>query len=316
LVLTPAPAYFTAAPAPAGTLAIKRDGDKLTWVACDVRGEFNTKQGRLTDYRLKNQWVTNSYPEPYFWRAPTDNDFGSGMPERLGVWRNAHTNRPVQRVTVGEQSAAGLPITVEYLLADLGVPYTVAYLVQPDGAVRVTASLDMQGKTLPELPRFGMRLEVPRGFDQLRYYGRGPWENYSDRHTAAFMGTYQDSVRRAFPGTYIRPQEYGYHTDVRWLALTNAAGQGLRVEGAGQPICFSALPYRTEDLDPGLSKKQQHPTDLKAHGRTFVHVDLAQRGVGGDNSWGALPHDPYRLLAKQYSYSYTLRLVGAEKPQP
>ena len=316
LVLTPAPAYFTAAPAPAGTLEIKRDGDKLTFTAGDVRGEFNTKQGRLTDYRLKDQWVMNSYPEPYFWRAPTDNDFGSGMPERLGVWRGAHTNRPVQRVTVGEQSAAGLPITVEYLLADLGVPYTVAYLVQPDGAVRVTASLDMQGKTLPELPRFGMRLEVPRGFDQLRYYGRGPWENYSDRHSAAFMGTYQDSVRRAFPGTYIRPQEYGYHTDVRWLALTNAAGQGLRVEGAGQPICFSALPYRTEDLDPGLSKKQQHPTDLKAHGRTFVHVDLAQRGVGGDNSWGALPHDPYRLLAKQYSYSYTLRLVGAEKPQP
>ena len=313
-VLTPAPAYFTAAPAPAGALEVKRDGDKLTFTAGDVRGEFNTRNGRLTDYRLKNQWVMNSYPEPYFWRAPTDNDFGNNMPERLGVWRSAHTNRPVQRVTVGEQSAAGLPITVEYLLADLGVPYTVAYLVQPDGAVRVTASIDMKDKALPELPRFGMRVEVPRRFDQLRYYGRGPWENYSDRNTAALLGTYQDSVRRGFPDTYIRPQEYGYHTDVRWLSLTDAAGQGLRVEGAGQPISFSAIPFRTEDLDPGLSKKQQHPTDLKAHGQTWLHLDLAQRGVGGDNSWGALPHEPYRLLAKQYSYSYTLRLVGGGEP--
>jgi beta-galactosidase len=315
-VLTPAPAYFAAAPAPAGKLEIKRDGDKLTWTAGEVRGEFNTKQGRLTDYRRGEQRMPGSFPEPYFWRAPTDNDFGNNMPQSLGVWRGAHANRPVQRVTVGEQSAAGLPITVEYLLADLGVPYTVAYLVQPDGAVRVTASIDLKDKTLPELPRFGMRLEVPRRFDQLRYYGRGPQENYADRNTAALLGTYQDSVRRSFPGTYIRPQEYGYHTDVRWLTLTNAAGQGLRVEGAGQPICFSATPFRSEDLDPGLSKKQQHPTDLKAHSQTWLHLDLAQRGVGGDNSWGALPHDQYRLLAKQYSYSYILRLVGEKQPQP
>ncbi len=311
-LLTPATGYFAARPAAAGTLEVKRDGDKLTFTAGEVRGEFNTKQGRLTSYHRGEQRMPGSFPEPYFWRAPTDNDFGNNMPERLGAWRTAHVNRPVQRVTVGEQSAAGLPITVEYLLADLGVPYTVAYLVQPDGAVQVTASIDMKDKTLPELPRFGMRLEVPRAYDQLRYYGRGPWENYSDRHTAALLGTYQDSVRRAYPGTYIRPQEYGYHTDTRWLTLTNAAGQGLRVEAAGQPLSFSALPYRTEDLDPGLTKKQQHPTDLAPQGRTWLHLDLAQRGVGGDNSWGALPHEQYRLLAKQYSYSYTLRLVGGE----
>ena len=218
---------------------------------------------------------------------------------------------------MGAQSPAGLPITVEYLLTDIGVPYTVAYLVQPDGAVRVTASIDLRDKALPELPRFGMRLEVPRRFDQLRYYGRGPQENYADRNTAALLGTYQDSVPRTFPGTYIRPQEYGYHTDVRWLALTDAAGRGLRVEAAGQPLCFSALPFRTEDLDPGLSKKQQHPTDLKPHSQTtFVQLDLAQRGVGGDNSWGALPHDQYRLLAKQYQYSYTLRVLAGPAVAP
>ena len=307
--LTPAASYFAAAPTLAGTLQVQRDGDKLTFTAGDVRGEFNTKQGRLTDYRLRDQRVVGSFPEPYFWRAPTDNDFGNNLPQNLGVWRTAHAQRQVQRVGVGEQSAAGLPITVDYLLTDIGVPYTVAYLISPDGAVRVTASIELKDKQLPELPRFGMRLEVPRRFNQLRYYGRGPWENYSDRNTAALLGTYQDTVARAFPGTYIRPQEYGYHTDVRWLSLTDATGLGLRVEGR-QPLGFSALPFRAEDLDPGLSKKQQHPTDLKPHGQTFVQIDLKQRGVGGDNSWGALPHDQYRLLDKQYAYSYTLRLVG------
>jgi beta-galactosidase len=319
--LTPAANYFAAAPmAAGGALEIKREGDRLSWTAGAVRGEFDTKRGRLTDLRRGEQRLPGSFPEPYFWRAPTDNDFGNGMPQALGVWRTAHANRPVQRVTVGEQSATGLPITIEYLLADLGVPYTVQYLVQPDGAVRVTASLDLQGKQLPELPRFGMRLEVPRRFDQLRYYGRGPQENYADRNTAALLGVYQDSVRRAFPDTYIRPQEYGYHTDARWLTLTDSLGRGLRVEAAGQPLCFSALPYRSEDLDPGLSKKQQHPTDLKPHGQTFLHLDLAQRGVGGDNSWGALPHEQYRLLAKQYSYSYVLRVLdgpeAAATPAP
>ncbi|GAA4496584.1 glycoside hydrolase family 2 TIM barrel-domain containing protein [Hymenobacter ginsengisoli] len=315
-VLTPAATTFAAAASPAGTLDVKREGDRLTWTAGTVHGEFDTKRGRLVDYRRGEQRLPGGVPEPYFWRAPTDNDFGNGMPQSLGVWRTAHANRPVQRVVVGEQSVAGLPITVEYLLADLGVPYTVAYLVQPDGAVRITASIDLAGKRLPELPRFGMRMEVPRTFDQLHYYGRGPQENYSDRNTAALLGVYQDSVRREFPDTYIRPQEYGYHTDMRWLTLTDATGHGLRVEAAGQPLCFSALPFRTEDLDPGLSKKQQHPTDLKPRGQTWLHLDLAQRGVGGDNSWGALPHEPYCLLAPQYSYSYILRLVDGSAPAP
>jgi beta-galactosidase len=311
-LLTPGAAYFSRPTVAASGLQVKRDGDKLTWVAGDVSGEFNTAQGRLSNYRLRNEQVINQYPEPYFWRAPTDNDFGSGGPQRLGVWRTAHVDRKVQRVTVGEQSAAGLPIKVEYMLTDISTPYTITYLINPDGAVQVTAAIDLAGKELPELPRFGMRLELPGSYSQLGYYGRGPWENYSDRNTASFLGLYRDTVRNQFINNYIRPQEGGYHTDVRWLTLTNATGQGLRVEGA-QPLSFSALDVRTEELDPGLSKKQQHISDVKRHPeRVFLSVDLKQRGVGGDNSWGALPHDQYRLLDKQYSYSYTLRLVDGK----
>ncbi|TGE04692.1 glycoside hydrolase family 2 TIM barrel-domain containing protein [Hymenobacter fodinae] len=315
-VLTAPTAYFASSPAPSGTLEVQQEGDKLTFAAGEVRGEFNTKQGRLTSYRLRDQRVLESFPEPYFWRAPTDNDFGSGMPQNLGAWRTAHAARQVQRVTVGEKSAAGLPIRVDYQLTAINAPYSVEYLIGNDGVVRVTAAIDLTGRDLPEIPRFGMRIELPQRFNQVSYYGRGPFENYADRNTAALLGTYQDSVANHWTSNYIRPQEHGYHTDVRWLTLRDETGLGLRVEGLQQPICFSALPFRTEDLDPGLTKKQQHPTDVKMRGTVTLQIDHKQRGVGGDNSWGALPHDQYRLLDKKYSYSYTLRLIQDKQPQP
>ncbi|MFL5810401.1 MAG: beta-galactosidase small subunit, partial [Flavisolibacter sp.] len=173
------------------------------------------------------------------------------------------------------------------------------------------SSIDMTGRDLPELPRFGMRMQLSPQFDKLKYYGRGPWENYSDRNTASFMGLYSDRVANQFTWSYIRPQEGGYKTDVRWLTLTNENGSGLKIEGI-QPICFSAINNTTEDLDPGLTKKQQHPTDIKPGKNIYLNVDLKQRGVGGDNSWGALPHDQYRLLDKKYSYSYVISLVESK----
>jgi beta-galactosidase len=167
----------------------------------------------------------------------------------------------------------------------------------------------MTGRDLPELPRFGMRMQLAPQFSNLEYYGRGPWENYSDRNMASFVGLYKDEVNNQYTWNYIRPQESGYKTDVRWLTLTDNKGLGVRIEGI-QPICFSATNMRTEDIDPGLTKKQQHPTDIKPRKEVYLNVDLKQRGVGGDNSWGALPHDPYRLLEKKYSYSYVIHLIG------
>lgn len=167
--------------------------------------------------------------------------------------------------------------------------------------------MDMQNRDLPELPRFGMRMRLPEQYSSLSYYGRGPWENYSDRNASAFISIYKDDVKnQLFP--YIRPQESGYKTEVRWLSLTNTEGRGLKIEGI-QPISFSALNYTAEDLDPGMSKKQQHPTDIIARREVILNIDLKQRGVGGDDSWGALPHEQYRLLDKKYSYSYIIRLI-------
>jgi beta-galactosidase len=301
--------YFAADHKTSGSVKVTREANKLSFSAGDANGEIDLATGKISRYALKNvgSFIRN-FPEPYFWRAPTDNDFGNRMNNNLGIWRSAHVDRTVKNVVVGESGAEGVPVTIHYELSGVAVPYTVEYLIQNDGSIKVTASMDMTGRALPEMPRFGMRMELARDYDNLSYYGRGPWENYSDRNTASFVGMYKDLVKNQATWNYIRPQESGYKTDVRWLSLTNSTGKGLMIKGV-QPICFSALNNLTEDLDPGQTKKQQHPTDIKRREEVFLSIDLAQRGVGGDNSWGALPHTQYRLLDKKYTYSYVLKLI-------
>jgi beta-galactosidase len=290
-------------------LQVTKDDNVLSFTAGNIKGAFDLRKGTLQQYVLNNDVkVINQFPEPYFWRAPTDNDFGNNMQQNLGVWRTAHVNRVVKNVSAGTQTNHGIGVRVEYDLAGINVPYTVDYFVQNDGSVRVTSSIDMTGRDLPELVRFGMRMQLPRQYDNLSFYGRGPWENYRDRNTSSFVGLYKDDVKNQFAWNYIRPQESGYKTDVRWLTLTDSMGKGLQITGV-QPICFSATNNSSEDLDPGLTKKQQHLTDIKPGKEVYLNVDLNQRGVGGDNSWGALPHDPYRMLDKKYSYSYVMKLV-------
>ena len=275
-------------------------------------GTFDLKKGEILKYTSKNgNNVITNFPTPYFWRAPTDNDFGNNMPKKLGIWKEASKNPSIVSVALDEKTKEGVGVKVAYKLAQADVPYTVDYLIQNNGAIKVTASIDMTGKDLPELPRFGMRLKLNGSFDNLSYYGRGPWENYSDRNSAAFIGEYSDKVSNQYARNFIRPQESGYKTDVRWLTLKNANGQGLKIEGS-QPIGFSALNIATEDLDPGKNKEQRHPTDLSldAKDAVYLHLDYKQRGVGGDDSWGSLPHEKYRLLDKKYSYSYIISLVN------
>ncbi|MEJ8843332.1 glycoside hydrolase family 2 TIM barrel-domain containing protein [Lacibacter sp. H375] len=301
--------YFTNKQAASGSLQIKKEEARISFTSGDVSGEIDLKTGVVRNYRIKDGMQLNRMPEPYFWRAPTDNDFGSGMPANLGIWRSAHQTKKVKSVVAGEQTKDGIAVKVEYELTGIAVPYILEYFIQNDGSIKITASIDMTGRDLPELPRFGMRMQLPPMFDQLKFYGRGPWENYSDRNTSSFVGNYSSDVKNQFTANYIRPQENGYKTDVRWLTLTTKAGRGLQVEGL-QPICFSALPYTTESMDPGMTKKQQHPTDIRPDNNVYLQIDLKQRGVGGDDSWGALPHDEYRLLDKKYNYSYIIRLLN------
>ncbi len=305
-----ATSFFDLLDTQAGDLQHEVDGDILHFSSGKVKGEFDLKRGRIRKYTLKDDepWMIRQFPEPYFWRAPTDNDFGNGMPSNMGVWRLAHEGQKVESVTIGDVTDAGIPVSVKYTLTNIDVPYKVDYLVRKDGSIQVTAAMDLSGRDLPELPRFGMRMQLPGHYDNLSYYGRGPWENYSDRKTASFLGTYSSQVADQFHWNYIRPQESGNKTDVRWLTLTNENGDGIKIHGL-QPLSISALDVAVEDLDPGLTKKQQHPTDVRPHDNVFLHIDWKQRGLGGDNSWGARPHNEYRLLEDRFEYSFVISLV-------
>jgi beta-galactosidase len=192
-------------------------------------------------------------------------------------------------------------------LVDAQSLFITTYSFMGDGSLRVEVEWERKGEFVPELPRLGMRMILPEEYTNLKYYGRGPWENYSDRKESSFIALYEQSTdEQLFP--YVRPQESGNKTDVRWLELTNEQGEGLRIEGL-QPLSISAMPYRSEDLDPGFSKKQMHYSDIEPRREVVLHVDLAQRGLGGDNSWGAEPHDEYRLTADKYSYGYIIRPI-------
>ena len=299
--------FFTSLPPCSGKLSYETKDNILSFQSGGVSGKIDLKKGILFDYMINGKQPIRQYPEPAFWRAPIDNDFGNKMPVLAGVWRTAHVNRYVKKVTIGENNEKGLSVRVDWVLSDIQVPYTMEYLVRDNGTVIVTGSIDLTGTKLPELPRFGMRMELHQPYENLTYYGRGPFENYIDRYSGAFIGRYEDKVENQFYW-YIRPQETGNKTDVRWLSLLDSEGQGVRITGL-QPIAFSALHFSPEDLDPGLTRKLQHTIDIVPQKNIFLHVDLKQRGLGGDNSWGMYPHNEYRLLDKKYTYSYMIELV-------
>ena len=176
-----------------------------------------------------------------------------------------------------------------------------------DGSLTVKADYKADSDQLPEMVRFGMMMILPKEVNDFTWYGRGPWENYIDRNKDTFMGIWNGKVEdQAYP--YYRPQETGNKTDVRWFTLTNKDGKGIKVTGA-QPLSVSATNNRPEDLDPGITKKQQHWSDVNPRNETVLCVDLFQKGVAGLNSWGAQPLDEYRFSDKEYTYSYTISVI-------
>ena len=297
--------YDYAHSTPEGKLEVERGDGWLVAYAGDTGVLFNTKNGRLERYVSGDRDVMSQLPEPWFWRAPTDNDFGAGFQRTANAWR---TNRGRTVDSSVEEYEDRVVVRNVREIVDALSLFTTTYTFMADGALKVEVVWERKGEFVPELPRLGMRMILPADYTNLKYYGRGPWENYSDRKESSFVGLYgQSTSEQLFP--YVRPQESGNKCDVRWLELTDSEGVGLRIEGL-QPLSISAMPYRSEDLDPGLTKKQMHYSDIEPRREVVLSVDLAQRGVGGDNTWGAQPHDPYRLTADRYEYGYIIRPIS------
>jgi beta-galactosidase len=299
--------YFAKASTVKEKLTIIKNNNDIEFSSGNVKGSFNTENGNWNYYTLADKQLINRLPQSYFWRAFTDNDYGHGGQKSMAVWRTAHENKKLINVKVLNNDEDGLVINVKYSLTDLNAVYTVQYAINSNASVTVKSSIELPKNAVAEMPRFGMRMELPKEYQLLSYYGRGPYENYQDRNTASFIGLYNSTPKEQYIA-YIRPQENGYKTDTRWVELKNKDGVGVRIDGV-QPFSFSALHNYTEDFDPGLTKRNQHVADIIERNYTVLHIDLKQRGVGGDNSWGAYPHDEYRLLGKEYSYSYTISLI-------
>ena len=289
---------------PYGTIEIEKQDQWLAAIAGETAVLFNVENGRLERYVANGRNLMSQMPEPWFWRAPTDNDWGEGLQRTCNVWRT--NRRRVIDVEV-EEYTSHVVVRSTCELVDAPSLYTTTYTFMADGALKVEVEWKRQGDYVPELLRFGMRMILPMNYRNFTFYGRGPWENYADRNESAMLGIYkQYTDEQLFP--YVRPQESGNKTDVRWVELTNDHGAGMRIEGL-QPLSVSAMPYRSEDLDPGLTKKQMHYSDIEPRREVVLHIDLAQRGLGGDNSWGMTPHDQYRLWDDEYAYGYIIRPI-------
>ena len=260
--------------------------------------------GGLKNYASKGQTLIASGAQIDFWRPMIDNDHGAGLNRSLRVWRDAGRADAAASVTVRPVGAA-YRITVVKSLLNGDARLTQTYTVSSNGVVVVECRFEKIAGDYPMMPRFGARFVLPKQFDNLAYYGRGPWENYIDRRYAAHLRVYKSNVdEQYFP--YARPQENGHKTDVRWLALTDKRGNGIKIAGLA-PFEFSALHFAPDDLDPELERRQYHAGELEKRDEIYLNIDYRQMGVGGADSWGAWPLEPYRLEYGDYAYAYIIR---------
>jgi len=265
---------------------------------------FDRTSGLLTSYRHRGEELLTRGPEPNFWRAPTDNDFGNGMEKRCAVWQKASGFRTLENFVVELMGAAAVRLVADFDLPDVLSKYRTTTTVFGSGDIIIENRIRIGKEDLPELPRFGMRLRVPAGLGRVEWYGRGPHENYWDRRASAFVGHYRSTVRDLFV-PYVSPQENGYRTDVRWVAVRDEKGRGLAFFGLDL-LSFSALRYSIEDLSQ-KSRGTMHPTDLVENDFVELNIDDRQTGVGGEDSWGARPYPQYTLFPKDTIYRFRIR---------
>ena len=310
-----------------GQVSVDEGPDGIDVVGTNFGLTVDKTTGNIVSYRTgRQEYVQDGFGlQPNFWRAPTDNDYGSGMPKRLQVWKEASRNLKASSVTATTEGKTAL-VTAKYALPE-GCSLTVAYKVYPSGAVHVDYAFRGNPESKSQMPRLGMRMRLPAA--TLQYFGRGPEENYQDRNYGTNVGLYRSNAG-VENFDYVRPQETGHHTDTRWLALNRPKGQGLLVE-ADDRMEFNALRNSVEDFDGqesdkpyqwfnrtpdedhsdaagrNVKPKQTHINDIAPRDFVELCLDYKMLGVGGDDSWYSQPYPQYQLPAnKDYSWGFTL----------
>lgn len=279
-----------------------------------VKGEdfnvtFNPGTGYISglDYFGVPMLKEGASVTPNFWRAPTDNDFGAGVQRKYRGWLN-----PEMKLTsfTTVQDGKDAVVSAVYDMPKQGATLTMEYRIAPGGEIQVSESMkaDKERKDVTPMFRFGVQMPMPASFENLEYYGRGPRENYVDRNHSQNLGIYRQTVSEQ-PWQYIRPQETGTRSDIRWWKVVNPAGVGLEIIGS-QPFSASALHYSIESIDEGTDKRNGHMPEVKPQDVTNLLIDLKQMGLGCENSWGALPRPEYMVPYQDYTFKFIIKPVS------
>ena len=277
-----------------------------------VKGEnfsmdFNKHNGYLCRYDVNGMQLMEdgSALTPNFWRAPTDNDFGAGLQHKYAAWKNPELKLTSLKHAIENDQAV---VRAEYDMKSIGGTLSLTYTINNKGAVKITQKMAAdKSKKVSDMFRFGMQMRMPVNFNEIEYYGRGPGENYADRNHAAMLGKYRQTVEEQFY-PYIRPQETGTKTDIRWWRLLNISGNGLQFVSSA-PFSASALNYTIESLDDGDGKDQRHSPEVEKADFTNFCIDKAQTGLACVNSWGAIALEKYRLPYQDYELSFIMTPV-------
>ena len=287
-------------------LAAKKD-NVIAVTTPNLTFKLDRTTGLISEYAYngKSMLGEGGTLKPNFWRAPTDNDMGAGLQKKFKVWKNPQMN--LKNIDVKKDKKANtVTIVTSFDMPEVQGQMDITYLVFANtGAVKVTEDFKAtEGAKVSDMFRFGMLLQMPYSMEKSTYYGRGPVENYSDRKDCMRIAIYNDDAdNQYFP--YIRPQESGTKSDIRWWKQTDATGLGLQVKSCA-PFYASALHFDTEELDDGDEKEQRHSFDLKKSKFTNLFLDAAHMGVGGENSWGAWPLEKYRVHYGNKTFNFVL----------
>ena len=287
-------------------LAAKKD-NVIAVTTPNLTFKLDRTTGLISEYAYngKSMLGEGGTLKPNFWRAPTDNDMGAGLQKKFKVWKNPQMN--LKNIDVKKDKKANtVTIVTSFDMPEVQGQMDITYLVFANtGAVKVTEDFKAtEGAKVSDMFRFGMLLQMPYSMEKSTYYGRGPIENYSDRKDCMRIAIYNDEAdNQYFP--YIRPQESGTKSDIRWWKQTDATGLGLQVKSCA-PFYASALHFDTEELDDGDEKEQRHSFDLKKSKFTNLFLDAAHMGVGGENSWGAWPLEKYRVHYGNKTFNFVL----------
>ncbi len=273
--------------------------DALTLSAGDAVLTIDRTTGLVRSY-TRGGTTLLSGGAPDFWRAPTDNDVGTGVVKSHAMWKQFSENRRVDGV-----AADGDAIVVDHSMGVGSVRTTTRWTMAADGTARADVQFTPVRDTLPDPLRVGLTFATPPALDRVRWYGRGPQETYADRKTGGQIAIWQGALADQYHG-YARPQESGSKQDVRWIVLTGRDVPGLRVTG-GQPLSVNALPFPYADLNSA-----RHSSEIRPHGGGTLLIDAAQAGVGGDTGWSldGRPHMPYRIALEPMTWSFT---IGADR---